>query len=126
MKTIHDKYKAQVEGRSVSWTSEELACENFKLVDRCYKKCGQIYERSNDAKKNLERTESREAIDITKNVKEKIKPGRYTCRNLKEILQTVYDSCGYNQTAKATDIYDFYPNSAQPVASRDGKYINVK
>lgn len=126
-KLIHDKYEAQINGCEVVWTKEELACENYKLVNNCYLKCGRIYKRSNDARKILKNAESCAVIDINAEVKSIIKPGKYTCKELKETLQSVYDSCNYERKAKATDIYDYYPDSAQPVSTTaGGRYIIVK
>jgi hypothetical protein len=59
-------------------------------------------------------------------VKKVIAPGKYSCKELKEKLQKVYADNGYNRTAKATDINDYYPNSSRPTSSSTGKYIIVR
>ena len=55
-----------------------------------------------------------------------IKPGKYSCKELKEKLREVYEANGYNRTAKATDINDYYPDSSRPTSSSKGKYIIVR
>ena len=71
-------------------------------------------------------SESFGAIDIETEVRKVIKPGRHFCKELKETLQQVYSANGYNRTAKATDINDYYPNSSGPISSNTGKYIVVR
>lgn len=125
-KPICEKYQAQINGGTVNWTSEELACENYILVDRCYREFGKIFYDSNYAKNMIEVADNFGAVDIDAEVRKSIKPGKHLCKDLKEALQQVYDANGYNRTAKATDINDYYPNSSNPISSGSGKYINVK
>lgn len=125
-KSIHDKYKEQLSRQNVSWSAEEQACENFILVDRCYRITGKLYSRSNDAKAAIAQEEAKKSIDIASVVKSRIKPGKWACKDLKTELQQIYDSIGYAQTAKATDIRAYYPDSSDPISSDNGRYINVK
>lgn len=125
-KPICDKYQAQVDGAPVEWTPEELACENYVLVDRCYKVFGRVYHDSDYAKRLVEASDAHNAVDMESEVKKVIKPGRYDCKGLKELLREVYEANGYNRTAKATDIFDYYPNSSRPTSSSTGKYIIVR
>lgn len=125
-KPICDKYQAQLNGEAVNWTPEELACENYILVDRCYREFGQIFYDSNYARKLVEASDAYDAVDIAEKVKSAIKPGKYSCKELKEKLQEVYSANGYNRTAKATDIHDYYPGSSMPISSSMGKYIVVR
>ena len=125
-KPISDKYQAQLNGEAVEWTPEELTCENYVLVDRCYKKIGKVYSNSNYAKEMVKALESFGAVDIESEVKNAIKPGRYSCKDLKDMLQDVYSANDYGRVAKATDIYDYYPNSSRPTSSEKGKYIIVR
>ena len=125
-KPICDKYQAQVNGVPVEWTPEELACENYILVDRCYNEFGKVFYNSNYARTMTAASESFDAVDMDCEVKKVIKPGRYSCKELKEKLQEVYEANGYNRTAKATDIIDYYPDSSRPTSSNKGKYIIVR
>lgn len=125
-KPICDKYQAQVDGAPVKWTPEELACENYVLVDRCYKVFGRVYHDSDYAKRLVEASDAHNAVDMESEVKKVIKPGRYDCKDLKELLREVYEANGYNRTAKATDIFDYYPDSSRPTSSSRGKYIIVR
>lgn len=125
-KPICDKYQAQVDGAPVEWTPEELACENYVLVDRCYKVFGRVFYDSDYAKRLVEASDAHNAVDIESEVKKVIKPGRYNCKDLKGLLREVYEANGYNRTAKATDIFDYYPDSSRPTSSSRGKYIIVR
>ena len=125
-KTICDKYQAEVDGAPVEWTAEELACENYILVDRCYKEFGRVFYDSDYARSLVETSDARNAVDMDNEVKKVIKPGKYSCKDLKEMLQEVYEANGYNRTAKATDINDYYPDSSRPTSSSKGKYIIVR
>ena len=125
-KPICEKYQAQLNGETVIWTPEELACENYILVDRCYKEFGNVFYDSNYAREMVNASEAFDAIDIEAKVKNAIKPGKYSCKDLKDLLQEVYSANGYGRTAKATDIYDYYPKSSRPTSSSMGKYIVVR
>ena len=123
---ILEKYQAQLNGEPVTWTPEELACENYILVDRCYKEFGQVFCDSDYAKRLAEASDTYDAVNIETKVKNAIKPGKYSCKDLKDMLQDVYSANGYGRIAKATDIYDYYPNSSRPTSSSTGKYIVVR
>ena len=125
-KPICEKYQAQLDGKTASWTPEELACENYILVDRCYKEFGKVFYDSDYARSLVKTSDARNAVDINCEVKKVIAPGKYSCKELKEKLQKVYADNGYNRTAKATDINDYYPNSSRPTSSSTGKYIIVR
>lgn len=125
-KPICEKYQAQLDGKTVSWTPEELACENYILVDRCYNEFGKVFCDSDYARSLIETSDACNAVDINCEVKKVIKPGKYSCKELKEKLQEVYSANGYKRTAKATDINDYYPNSSRPTSSSTGKYIIVR
>lgn len=125
-KPICEKYQKQINGEAVEWAPEELACENYILVDRCYREFGNVFYNSNYVRELVETADIFDAVDIEAEVKKVIKPGRYLCKDLKERLQQVYTANGYNRTAKATDINDYYPNSSEPTSSNQGKYINVQ
>ncbi len=125
-KPICEKYQAQLDGKTVSWTPEELACENYILVDRCYNEFGKVFYDSDYARSLVETSDARNAVDMESEVKKLIAPGKYSCKDLKEMLQEVYSANGYNRTAKATDINDYYPNSSRPTSSSTGKYIIVR
>lgn len=125
-KPICDKYQAQLNGASVEWTPEELACENYILVDRCYNEFGKVFFNSNYARTMTAASESFGAVNMDYEVKKVIAPGKYSCKELKEKLQKVYAANGYNRTAKATDINDYYPDSSRPTSSSSGKYIIVR
>lgn len=125
-KPICEKYQAQLDGTPVEWTPEEQACENYILVDRCYKEFGKVFYDSDYARSLVKTSDARNAVDINCEVKKVIAPGKYSCKELKEKLQKVYSANGYNRTAKATDINDYYPNSSRPTSSSTGKYIIVR
>jgi hypothetical protein len=125
-KPICEKYNAQLNGKTVSWTPEELSCENYILVDRCYKEFGKVFYDSDYARSLVETSDACNAVDMESEVKKVIKPGKYSCKELKEKLLEVYSTNGYNRTAKATDINDYYPNSSRPTSSSTGKYIIVR
>ena len=125
-KPICEKYQAQLDGTPVEWTPEEQACENYILVDRCYNEFGKVFYDSDYARSLVETSDTRNAVDINCEVKKVIAPGKYSCKELKEKLQEVYSANGYNRTAKATDINDYYPNSSRPTSSSTGKYIIVR
>ena len=125
-KPICDKYQAQINGTPVEWTPEELACENYILVDRCFREFGKVFYNSNYARGMVGASESLSAVDMDYEVKKVIKSGRYLCKDLKVMLQQVYSANGYNRTAKATDIKDYYPDSSGPISSDMGKYIIVR
>ncbi len=125
-KPICDKYLAQLNGEPVEWTPEEMACENYMLVDRCYNEFGKVFYDSNYARSLVEASDARNAVDMVLEVKKVIKPGKYSCKELKVKLQDVYSANGYNRTAKATDIKDYYPDSSGPISSDMGKYIIVR
>lgn len=125
-KPICEKYQAQLNGSPVEWTPEEQACENYILVDRCYEEFGKVFYDSDYARSLVETSDTRNAVDMESEVKKVIAPGKYSCKELKEKLQEVYSANGYNRTAKATDINDYYPNSSRPTSSSTGKYIVVR
>ena len=125
-KPICEKYQAQLDGTPVEWTPEEQACENYILVDRCYKEFGKVFYDSDYARSLVKTSDACNAVDMESEVKKVIKPGKYSCKELKEKLQEVYSTNGYNRTAKATDINDYYPNSSRPTSSSTGKYIIVR
>ena len=125
-KPIYEKYQAQIDGAPVVWTPEELACENYILVDRCYKEFGKVFHDSDYAKEIVNASDSFGAVDMESEVKKVIKPGKYNCKDLKEMLQEVYTANGYYRIAKATDIIDYYPDSSRPTSSSTGKYIIVR
>jgi len=124
--SIYKKYTEQLGGVQVAWTPEELSCENYNLIDSCYNQAGRLYENLDYAKKVLDVITSCDLSNVESAVKKVIKPGKHYCTELKETLQKIYDECGYNRKAKSTDIYDYYPQSLQPLSSHDGRYINVK
>ena len=123
---ICEKYQSELNGEAVTWTPEELVCENYILVNRCYTEFGQVFYDSNYARKLLDTVDVVGAIDMESEVKNAIKPGRYSCKDLKDMLQDVYSANDYGRVAKATDIYDYYPNSSRPTSSEKGKYIIVR
>jgi len=125
-KPIYEKYQAQIDGAPVVWTPEELACENYILVDRCYKEFGKVFHDSDYAREIVNFSDSFGAVDMKSEVRKVIKPGKYSCKELKEMLQEVYTANGYNRTAKATDIIEYYPDSSRPTSSSTGKYIIVR
>lgn len=125
-KLICDKYQAQLSGAPVEWTSEELACENYILVDRCYNEFGKVFYDSDYARSLVETSDARNAVDMESEVKKVIVPGKYSCKELKVKLQDVYAANRYNRIAKATDIFDYYPNSSRPTSCSSGKYIIVR
>lgn len=81
---------------------------------------------SDYAKRLAEASDTYDAVNIETKVKNAIKPGKYSCKDLKDMLQDVYSANGYGRIAKATDIYDYYPNSSRPSSSSTGKYIVVR
>jgi hypothetical protein len=85
-----------------------------------------VFYDSNYARRLLDATEVYGAVDMESEVKNAIKPGKYSCKDLKDMLQNVYSANGYGRTAKATDIYDYYPDSSRPTSSSTGKYIVVR
>lgn len=125
-KTIADKFKKQLSGEKVEWTDDELASENYHLVERCSKELGKVLDTPTYAKAVIGTLDEKRVKNVGAEVKKAIKPGRYLCKDLKEKLQEIYDATGYNVTAKSTDIYNYYPRSKKPASSKEGKYINVQ
>ena len=125
-KTIADKFKKQLSGEKVEWTADEIASENYLLVERCYHELGKVLDTPTYAKAVIRTLDEKRVKNVGAEVKKAIKPGRYLCKDLKEKLQEIYDATGYNVTAKSTDIYNYYPHSTKPASSKEGKYINVQ
>lgn len=123
---LYQKYSQQISGQQVSWLPEELACENYRLINRCYQDFGKLFENSSYTKSMVEASEKCKVADVDGMVKSRIHPGKHSCKELKETLQSIYNELGYNKTAKATDIKFYYPNSSDSQSGKDGKYIIVK
>ena len=63
-------------------------------------------------------------LELRQCVKWTFKKGRYTCREIKEKLQLIYDQHGVNKRAKSTQIKEFC--EVKPIVMRDKSGMSAK
>lgn len=101
-----EKYERKINGEDVTFTEDETTTENYKLIDRYYKKFKKLQKRKDRAKKLLE------VYDDSYNkvryyAREIFKVGdRMTIKEYKLKMAGIYKECDITRSPKKEDLYE--------------------
>lgn len=117
---LAELYQMKINGCEVEFSDEQLSCPNYRLLDEFYSKYGRVELNSKRAKDMLDASKddyskvksvARSRFSVTRD---------YTTKEVKEILQSVYNELRIKRTAKASDFLELF-KSGRKIKTHSGE-----
>lgn len=104
--SILDKYKEFINNSDIAFTEEEKATEYYRLIDKYYKRFKSFTYNITYCRKMLE-SYNDNWLCLYNEVQNKISKQRYKLKDVKEILNAIYNKHNLKRKAKETDLNEF-------------------
>ena len=101
-----EKYKQSITDKTITFTEQEQATENYHLIDLYYRQNKTFTNNSAYAKKML-KAEGNDWLKMYVDVHNIIIKNTYQWKDLKIRLEAIYKKYGVNRKPKETDLYEF-------------------
>lgn len=104
--SLIEKYEKINNGEDITFSEDEKATDNYKLIDAYYKKFKKLQKRKDRAKELLD-VYGKTYNKVRYYIKEVFKiGGRMTIKEYKEKMASIYKGCGITRKPKKEDLYE--------------------